>query len=180
MFLKSKIGLTVLSLYEIIAILLLHCPNTCNAMFGLSFCTDHIFKYFIWCVAVPLLVFLIVMWIMDIIHRVRRRHSLLFKAKHAVRHMAKNIRDRVSEHVSSGDMEKLISGALIIGLRRYSNRNPRARHILNDMMNGNYGDIDVEYDEYEMDDDADYEYTENNQRGNKSNKSQQKNNRKKK
>ena len=181
MFLKSKIGLTVLSLYEIIAILLLHCPNTCNAMFGLSFCTDHIFKYFIWCVAVPLLVFLIVMWIMDIIHRVRRRRSLFYKAKHAVKHMASNIRDRVSESVSSGDIEKMISAALVLGLKKYSDRNPRARRMLNDIMDGEYGDVDVEYDEYEMDDDdTDYEYTENNQRGNKSNKSQQKNNRKKK
>ena len=181
MFLKSKIGLTVLSLYEIIAILLLHCPNTCNAMFGLSFCTDHIFKYFIWCVAVPLLVFLIVMWIMDIIHRVRRRRSLFYKAKHAVKHMASNIRDRVSESVSSGDIEKMISAALVLGLKKYSDRNPRARRMLNDIMDGEYGDVDVEYDEYEMDDDdTDYEYTESNQRGNKSNKSQQRNNRKKK
>ena len=71
MFLKSKIGLTILSLYEIAAVLLLHCPRTCDAMFGAAFCDDHIFKYFVACIAVPLLVFLIAMWIMDIIHRIR-------------------------------------------------------------------------------------------------------------
>ena len=149
MFLKSKIGLTVLSLYEIIAILLLHCPNTCNAMFGLSFCTDHIFKYFIWCVAVPLLVFLIVMWIMDIVHRIRRHRSLLYKTRHAVQNMAMNIRDRISEKVSSGDIEKMITAALVIGLKKYSDRNPRARQILGQIMDGQIDDIDVEYTEYD-------------------------------
>lgn len=180
MFLKSKICLTVLTIYEIVAVILLHCSRTCDAMFGTMFCDDHVFKYFIVCFAVPALLFLILMWIMEIVEHVRRRHSLFYKAKHAVKNMASNIRDRVSESVSSGDMEKMIAAALVIGLKKYSNRNPRARKMLNDIMDGRYGDIDVEYDEYEMDDDADYEYTENNQRGNKSNKSQQKNNRKKK
>lgn len=180
MFLKSKICLTVLTIYEIVAVILLHCSRTCDAMFGTMFCDDHVFKYFIVCFAVPALLFLILMWIMEIVEHVRRRHSLFYKAKHAVKNMASNIRDRVSESVSSGDMEKMIAAALVVGLKKYSNRNPRARKMLNDIMDGRYGDIDVEYDEYEMDDDADYEYTENNQRGNKSNKSQQKNNRKKK
>lgn len=180
MFLKSKIALTILSLYEIVAILLLHCPNTCNAMFGMSFCADSVLKYFVWCVAIPLLVLLVAMWIMELVESVRRRHSLLYKAKHAVKHMAGGIRDRVARSVSSADMEKMITAALVIGLKKYSSHNPRARRMLNEMTDGEYGNWDVEYDEYEMDDDADYEYTENNQRGNKSNKSQQKNNRKKK
>ncbi len=151
MFLKSKIGLTILSLYEIAAVLLLHCPRTCDAMFGAAFCDDHIFKYFVACIAVPLLVFLIAMWIMDIIHRIRRRHSLLYKARHAVKNMASNIRDRVSESVSSGDVEKMISAALLIGLKKYSDRNPRARQILNEIAGRMDIDeyADVEYDEYD-------------------------------
>ena len=130
MFLKSKIGLTILSLYEIAAVLLLHCPRTCDAMFGASFCDDHIFKYFIACIVVPLVVFLLVMWIMDIVHRIRRHRSLLYKTRHAVQNMAMNIRDRISEKVSSGDIEKMITAALVIGLKKYSDRNPRARQIL--------------------------------------------------
>ena len=45
MFLKSKIGLTIFALYEIIAIMLLHCSRTCDAMFGTMFCDDHVFIY---------------------------------------------------------------------------------------------------------------------------------------
>lgn len=153
MFLKSKIALTILSLYEIVAILLLHCPNTCNAMFGMSFCADSVLKYFIWCVAIPLLVLLVAMWIVELVESVRRRHSLLYKAKHAVKHMAGGIRDRVARSVSSADMEKMITAALVIGLKKYSSHNPRARRMLNEMTDGEYGNWDVEYDEYEMDDD---------------------------
>ena len=149
MFLKSKIGLTILSLYEIAAVLLLHCPRTCDAMFGASFCDDHIFKYFIACIVVPLVVFLLVMWIMDIIHRIRRHRSLLYKTRHAVQNMAMNIRDRISEKVSSGDIEKMITAALVIGLKKYSDRNPRARQILGQIMDGQIDDIDVEYTEYD-------------------------------
>ena len=156
MFLKTKIGLTVFALYEILAVLLLHCPNTCNWMFGLSFCADSVLKYFIWCIAVPLVVFLVVMWIMEIIRRIRRRRSLLYKARHAVRNMASNIRDRVSESISSGDMEKLISVALVAGLKKYSAKNPRAHRLLNEIMSGTPDNIDVEYSEYE-DDDDDYD-----------------------
>ena len=153
MFLKSKIALTILSLYEIVAILLLHCPNTCNAMFGMSFCADSVLKYFVWCVAIPLLVLLVAMWIMELVESIRRRHSLLYKAKHAVKHMAGGIRDRVARSVSSADMEKMITAALVIGLKKYSSHNPRARRMLNEITDGEYGNWDVEYDEYEMDED---------------------------
>ena len=47
MFLKAKICLTVLTIYEIIAVILMHCARTCDAMFGTMFCDDHVFKYFI-------------------------------------------------------------------------------------------------------------------------------------
>lgn len=133
MFLKYKIGLTIFSLYEIIAVLLLHCPRTCDAMFGTAFCDDHVFKYFIVCIAVPLLVFLIVMWIMEIIHGVRRRRSLLYKAKHVVKNMAFNIKNKISESVSARDVEKIISGAVLVGLKKYSDRNPSARRLLDEI-----------------------------------------------
>ena len=156
MFLKSKIGLTILSIYEIIAILLLHSPRTCTAMFGTTFCADGLLKYFIVCVAVPLLVFLFAFWIMEIIAMHRRHHSLLYKAKRVVKRMASNIRDRVSENISTDDLEKLVSGALLVGLKKYSDRNPRARHVLDEIKNA---DIDVEYDAYydEEDTPADYD-----------------------
>lgn len=146
MFLKSKLGLTILSLYEIAAILLLHHPKTCNAMFGMSFCSDSVLKYFIWCVAVPVLIFLIAMWVMDIIHRIRRRRSLLYKVKHAVQNMASELHDRVSESLSSADMERMMTAALLVGLKRFADSNPRAHQILDEIS----GRVDIsEYMDYE-------------------------------
>ncbi len=185
MFLKSKIGLTIFALYEIIAIMLLHCSRTCDAMFGTMFCDDHVFKYFVVCVAFPLIVFLIVMWIMEIIKKIRRRHSLLYKAKHVVSDMASNLKDRVSENVSVRDVEKMITAALLLGIKKYADKNPRARGIINEIMGKNYADFTdteyAEYAEYDDTDDDDDEYDDNkNMRNNKSRKSQSKNNKKKK
>lgn len=165
MFLKSKICLTVFSLYEIIAIILLHCQRTCDAMFGSMFCDDHVFKYFIVCVAVPVIVFLILMWIMEIINGTRHRHSLFYKARHAVKDMASNIRDKVSENISPADFEKLLTAALVMGLKKYADRNPRARNIINEIMGGDYAEFDdAEYTEYsdeynDADDEDEYNNT---------------------
>ena len=53
-------------------------------------------------------------------------------------------------------MEKLISVALVAGLKKYSAKNPRAHRLLNEIMSGTPDNIDVEYSEYE-DDDDDYD-----------------------
>ncbi len=157
MFLKSKICLTIVSLYEILAVILLQSQRVCDAMFGVSFCDAHVFKYFIICFAVPMVVFLIVMWIMEIIDRVRHRHTLFYKATHAMKNIVTNVKDKVSENVSAGDLEKLITAALMVGLKRYADKSPHARKVLDEM-----NKVDVDYDEYDDDeedeaDDEDYE-----------------------
>ena len=91
MFLKAKITLTIVALYEILVVILLQSQRVCDAMFGVPFCDANVFKYFIMCFAVPMIVFLIVMWIMDIIEHVRRRHTLFYKATHAMKNIAENV-----------------------------------------------------------------------------------------
>lgn len=109
--LKLKIYSTVFVLYEILAVLLLHCPYTCIAMFGTPFCSDTVFKYFIALLAVPAVVGLIVMWIMHIIHAIRR-HSFLYRAQEAAEDVAGSIKKTLKESVSSKDIEKYIVAAL--------------------------------------------------------------------
>ncbi len=153
MFLKAKISLTIVSLYEILIVCLLQSQRFCDAMFGVAFCDAKVFKYFIMCFAVPMIVFLIVMWVMEIIDNVRHRHTLFYKATHAVKDIVTNVKDRVSETVSAGDLEKLITAALMVGLKRYADRSPHARKVLDEM-----NKVDVDYDEYEMDDGEEEEY----------------------
>lgn len=170
MFLKSKICLTVVSLYEILIVILLQSQRACDALFGVSFCDANVFKYFIMCFAVPMVLFLIVMWIMEIIDSVRHRHTLFYKATHAVKDIVTNVKDRVSESVSAGDLEKLITAALMVGLKRYADRSPHARKVLDEM-----NKVDVDYDEYEMNDEEEYDSSYNRKKN-----SDRKNNRKKK
>lgn len=171
MFLKSKICLTIVSLYEILVVILLQSQRFCDAMFGMHFCDANVFKYFIICFAVPMVVFLIVMWIMEIVDRIRHRHSLFYKATHAMKNIAENVKEKVSENVSSGDLEKLITAALMVGLKKYADRSPRARQVLNEM-----NKVDVDYDEYDdTEDEEDYEesprsYKSNNKKNKKNTK----------
>ncbi|MBD5389110.1 hypothetical protein HDR63_02550 [bacterium] len=126
MMLRLKIYLTALALYEIVAIMLLHCARTCDAIFGTMFCDDHAYKYFVWCVAVPLLVFLIVMWVRQIIGHSRRRR-MIDQAKAAAKDLYQDVRGRVLEQVSPQDVAGLISAAVVLGIKKMSDRAGTAR-----------------------------------------------------
>ena len=105
MLLKSKICFTVLTIYEIIAVSAMHFQRICDAMFPTVFC-DSWFRYFLFCVVVPLLVFLIVMWMREIV-RLRRRRSFIRRARNTVNEILASIRGKVSEHINVQDMEIL-------------------------------------------------------------------------
>lgn len=151
MMLKMKISATIFVLYEIIAVLLLHNAVSCNAMFGMSFCGDSVFKYFIALFAVPAIIGLIVMWIMHIIHAIRRRHSFLYRAQEAFEDVTSSIKKTLRESVSGKDIEKYIVAALAAGVKKYSDRNPQIKksfgNILDAIGGTEYIDVDAEYDD---------------------------------
>lgn len=158
MMLKLKIYSTVFVLYEILAVLLLHCPYTCTAMFGTSFCSDSVFKYFIALFAIPAIVGLIVMWIMHIIHALRRRHSFLYRAQEAVEDVAGSIKKTLKESVSSKDIEKYIVAALAAGVKKYSDKNPELKksfgRIVGAIASGVGADLGFDADDEEDKDDT--------------------------
>ncbi len=124
MFFKSKICFTVFSLYEIAAAFVLHYPATCDPMFGGSFCMTGLFKYFVGMVAVPLLAYLIYMWIREIVVANHRRHSFAYRAKDAVEDIWSNVRESVTENVSRADIEKYLTAGLLIGVKKYAQKHP--------------------------------------------------------
>ncbi len=134
MFLKAKIYFTIFSVYEIFAILFLHSKTNCNSIFTNNFCTDSVEKYVIFCVAVPVFVSLVVMWICEIRKLIRRRHSFFFRAKDTVETMASEIKEKVSERLSPQYIERLITAFLIIGVKRFADRNPKTRQVLKDVI----------------------------------------------
>ncbi len=134
MFMKTKIYGTVLAVYEIFAVLFLHFKNSCSSIFTTGFCLDSVAKYFIFCVALPVLVFLIFMWIGEIRKYIRRRHSLLYRAKSAVQDMASEIKYKVTQTVSPQYIEKLIAAMLLMGVKKYADKNPKARELLTEII----------------------------------------------
>lgn len=117
MFMKSKICFTVFAIYEITVISLLHFDYTCFSVFSPGFCLSD-FKYFVFAVAVPLIVYLAWMWINEIVHR-RRRRMFISRAKNIVTGIVGNVRDTIAQHMSAEDLERILTAAILIGLKRY-------------------------------------------------------------
>lgn len=122
--------MTVFSLYEIIAAIMLHCPRTCDAMFGGKFCMSGGFKYFIGMVVVPVIAMLICMWIHEIFAAHRMRHGMMRRAKNAARDAWDNVKERVSANVSRGDIEKFLMAAALVGVKKYVSKHPGTKNTL--------------------------------------------------
>lgn len=142
MLLKSKICFTVLTIYEIVAVSAMHFQRICDAMFPTAFC-DSWFRYFLFCVVVPLLVFLIVMWVREIV-RFRRRRSFIRRARNTVNEILAGIRGKVSEHIDVQDMEKIITAAILVGIKKYADRHPNLRHNVNHVIDIANGDSEID------------------------------------
>lgn len=159
--LNTKICLTVLVVYEILAVIVVHMTRVCNAMFGMNFCADGGFKYFIACFAIPALAFLVWMWIHEIIVGVERQHSVMHKARVALTDMVDDVKDKFAGKISAGDIEKFLAAAAIVGIRRYAQTHPHTKRMFDNIVataqgrkTRDYGDED-DYDVYDDDDDAD-------------------------
>ena len=142
MFMKSKVCFTVFVLYEIIVIPLLHFKSTCGAIFGAEFCTGG-FKYFPWAIALPLLVYIIWMWIHEIV-RARRRRRFIGKAKNIMTGITTSVHERLKQ-ISANDLEQIIIAAVLVGIKKYSMRHPGLRQTLDEILGSAYG-ADMEYD----------------------------------
>ena len=157
MMIKSKICLTVLVVYEILAVILVHMTRICTAMFGPNFCADNGFKYFIACFAIPALAFLIMMWIREIVVSSERRHSIIHKAKDAFDGMVDDVKDRFMDHISAKDIEKFLAAAAIVGIRRYAQTHPQTKRMFENIVATARGQETQDYDEDMEDDDDDEE-----------------------
>lgn len=122
MFIKSKICFTIFSVYEIVAVSLLHFQRTCDAMFSAGFC-DSDFKYFAGAIALPLIVYLIFMWIRELVIA-RRRRRFFGMARRAIRGVVLNLNNTLGEHISQADFEKIVTASVLLGVQKYLDRHP--------------------------------------------------------
>ena len=131
MLLKPKIYATILFVYEIFAVMLLHSQSICTSLLGYTACQDW-FRYFTWCVAIPGIVGLIWMWIQTIICAYRNR--FFRRARSALMDVLDGLRDKLAEKVSREDIERYIVVASLYGIRYYMSRNPKFREVLNEIV----------------------------------------------
>lgn len=94
-----------------------------------------------------MLVFVIAMWVHEIVIARRRRRSVFYRARGAAMRIASNVRDRITRNISQQDLEKMIAAALIVGIKKYAARNANVRRFMDDVMASEYMD-----DEYAADD----------------------------
>lgn len=143
MLLKPKIYITVLFVYEIFAVMLLHCQYMCTMMLGTTACNDW-FRYFAACIVIPGLVSLIWMWIDTIICAYRNR--FFRRAKHAVINIWDSLREKLADKMTREDIEKYITLASLYGIRYYLAHNPKFKEVLNEIvpesMNWDLGEND--------------------------------------
>ncbi|MBQ2017654.1 MAG: hypothetical protein II208_03985 [Alphaproteobacteria bacterium] len=142
MLLKSKICITVLAVYEMIAISFLHFKRICDAMFTTVFC-DGWYRYFLFCVIVPLVIGLILMWIREIV-RAHRRRSFFRRTRKTVNNVVSAIRGRVSEQLDMTDMERIVTAAVLVGIKKYADNHPNLRRNVNHIMDVARGDAEID------------------------------------
>lgn len=130
MLLKPKIYITILFVYEIFAVMLLHCQYMCTTMLGQTACQDW-FRYFAACIVIPGLVSLIWMWIETICHAYRNR--LFRRARNALINILAGLRDKLADKMTREDIERYITVASLYGIRYYLSKNPRFKEFLYEM-----------------------------------------------
>lgn len=142
MLLRSKICFTVLAIYEMVAVSMLHFQRVCDAIFTPVFC-DGWYRYFLFCVIVPLVIGLILMWIREIV-RAHRRRKFFRRARNTVRSVISTIRGRVSKNIDMHDMEKIVTAAVLVGIKRYADNHPNLRRNVNRIMDIANGDAEID------------------------------------
>lgn len=125
---KLKIFITVLFIYEFIVITILQIPRYCISVFNLNFCEYGTFKYFLLCVACPILFGIFIWWIPDIVK--------LFCKHNCVEEQPKpeTIHDVLSEIISSKDIERFITAAIVMGIQKFTQTHPKTTAVFDNIL----------------------------------------------
>ena len=85
------------------------------------------------------------MWISEII-RARRRHRFISRAKHLVGSFASAVHEKLG-NISGAEMERILTMAILIGIKRYSDHHPNLRHTISQIVGIDMGNgMNYEYD----------------------------------
>lgn len=117
-------------MYEFVILTVLQISNYCNAIFNNNFCATDNFKYFLLCVMLPVLVMLFFWWMPDI-----ARPFCKNKCQCEETHLEQTSNIKESrEIISRDDMERLVTGAIIMGIQKFASMHPKTTKAFNNII----------------------------------------------
>ena len=83
------------------------------------------------------------MWIREIV-RFRRRRSFIRRARNMVNGILTSIRGKISEHIDVADLERIVTAAVLVGIKKYADSHPNLRHHVNHVMDVANGEAEID------------------------------------
>ena len=83
------------------------------------------------------------MWIREIV-RAHRRRSFFRRTRKTVNNVVSAIRGRVSEQLDMNDMERIVTAAVLVGIKKYADNHPNLRRNVNHIMDVARGDAEID------------------------------------
>ena len=128
---KIKIFITILMLYEFVITTVLQIPSFCNTFFNRGFCDVGNFKYFLMCFMLPGLFVLLLWWMPEIAkpfckNKCQCEESNLEQPQHPQK--------GTNDIISHDDMERLVTGAIIMGIQKFASMHPKTTKAFNNVI----------------------------------------------
>ena len=127
---KIKIFITLFVLYEFLIITILQIPGYCKTFFNQGFCDFGNFKYFLMCVMLPGLLGLFFWWIPEML-RMCCRGKCQCEETHLE---TKESKKESNEIISRDDMERLVTSAIIMGVKKFATMHPKTTKIFDEVI----------------------------------------------
>lgn len=126
---KFKIFFTLFILYEFTVLTILWIRDFCVGVFNYNFCTYGNYKYFLMCVMVPVLVWLVFWWTPDVVRWIRGEKREQSES---------NIFDFVNQFFTKQKIERFLIIAAVIGIQKFLSKHPKTKEFfdnVSDIMN---------------------------------------------
>ena len=127
---KIKIFITLLMLYEFVITTVLQVSGFCNTFFNRGFCDVGNFKYFLMCVMLPGLLILFFWWMPDIARPFCKNKCQCEERDTEQKPTQKTAQDIISHD----DMERLVTGAIIMGIQKFASLHPKTTKAFNNII----------------------------------------------
>ena len=108
---------------------ILQIPRYCTGVFTINFCAHTSFKYFLFCIMLPVIVCIFLWWIPEL--------SRLFCSRACdatVEQQPKSSGDILREIISNKDIERFITTAIITGIQKFSKKHPKTTAVFDEIL----------------------------------------------